>query len=308
MPKIASRRPGPPPHAPGAETQARLLVIYNPLAGRWRRQRFQQTLRALAASGCRIAVRETAASGEAARFASEAIGGGFAAIVVAGGDGTINEVAGVLAGSGETLGIIPLGTANVLAAEIGVPGQPRRIAAILAGGKRKRVRIGKIGNHRFVMMAGVGFGARTVARVAPGLKRLTGKFAYLVAALAELIHHQPGRIDLTLDGSEFAAASAVIANGHYYAGRFVLAPEACLEEPALHVCLFGRSGRWNQVRYALAMVLGRLGRLPDVRIVKVISGVISGSDNEPVQADGDIIGRTPIAFALLPGSLSVLAP
>lgn len=285
-----------------------ILVIYNPVAGRRRRRRFQRTLRAIARAGCPVTVRETAAPGEAKIFAREAVGGGFAAIVVAGGDGTINEVAGALAGSGEVLGIIPLGTANVLAAEIGVPDRPERIAAIIAGANHKRIRIGEISNHRFVMMAGVGFDARIVARVTPGLKRLTGRLAYIIAACSELIHYKPARLRLTLDGIEMTAASAVIANGHYYAGRFVLAPQARLEEAALEVCLFERAGRWNQVRYALAMALGRVSRLPDVRIVRVQSGVIHGSENEPVQADGDVIGRTPIAFALVPGSLTMLVP
>jgi len=159
-----------------------------------------------------------------------------------------------------------------------------------------------------VMMAGVGFDARTVARVTPGLKRLTGKLAYVIAAVSELIHYKPTRLRLALDGTEMSAASAVIANGHYYAGRFVLAPEARLEQAALHVCLFERTGRWNLMRYTLAMALGRASRLPDVRIVETISGVIYGSENEPVQADGDVIGHTPIAFGLLPGSLAMLVP
>jgi diacylglycerol kinase family enzyme len=206
------------------------------------------------------------------------------------------------------LGIIPLGTANVLAAEIGVSTRPERIAAIIAGGNHKRIRIGEISNHRFVMMAGVGFDARTVTRVTPGLKRLTGKLAYVIAAFSELTRYKAARLRLTLDGIEMTAASAVIANGHYYAGRFVLAPEARLDEAVLHVCLFERAGRWNQVRYALAMALGRVSRLPDVRIIRANSGVIEGSENEPVQADGDFIGRTPIAFALLPGSLTMLVP
>ncbi len=325
QPKIVSRRRGAASRRTGAPSRARprrsrvpsgakraeqgtVLVIYNPVAGRRRRRRFQRTLRAIARTGCRVTVRETVVPGEAQIFAREAVGSGFAAIIVAGGDGTINEVAGALAGSGEVLGIIPLGTANVLAAEIGVPTRPERIAAIIAGGNHKSIRIGEISNHRFVMMAGVGFDARTVVRVTPGLKRLAGKLAYVIAALSELIHYKPARLRLTLDGTEMTAASAVIANGHYYAGRFVLAPEARLEEPALHVCLFERAGRWNQVRYALAMARGRISRLPDVRIVRAASGVILGSENEPVQADGDIVGRTPIAFALLPGSLTMLVP
>jgi len=285
-----------------------ILVIYNPIAGRRRRGRFQRTLRALARKGCRVTVRETSAAGEARIFARDSIGNGFAAIVVAGGDGTINEVAGVLAGSDEILGIIPLGTANVLAAEIGVSTNPEQIASVIAGGKQKSIHIGEISNRRFVMMAGVGFDAQVVAGVTPGLKRLTGKFAYVAATLSEFIHHKPARLRLTLDGVEMSAASAVIANGHYYAGRFVLAPDARLEEAAFHVCLFERAGRWNVLRYALAMALGTISRLPDVRIVKAGSGVIHSSENEPVQADGDIVGKTPIAFALSPGSLSMLVP
>lgn len=325
QPKIVSRRRGAASRRASAPARARprrsrtpsgakraepgtILVIYNPVAGRRRLRRFQRCLRALAGKGCRVTVHETTAPGEAMTFARQAVGDGYAAIVAAGGDGTINEVAGALAGSGEVLGIIPLGTANVLAAEIGLPARPERIAGIIAAGNHTRIRIGEISNHRFVMMAGIGFDAHTVARVTPALKRLTGKLAYLIAALSELINYKPARLRLSLDGVEMTAGSCVIANGHYYAGRFVVAPGARLEEPRLHVCLFERTGRWNQMRYALAMVLGRISRLPDVRIVEARSGVIYGSEHEPVQADGDIIGQTPIAFALVPGSLKILVP
>ena len=168
--------PAPENAAAPAVRGRRLLVIRNPAAGS-RGGRFAATLDRLTGLGCRIEVRETGARGDAERFAQEP--GDRDLVVAAGGDGTINEVAnGLVAGaSGLPLAILPLGTANVLAGEIGLGLDPGAVARTIARGAPRRISLGRVTGAQaggggaarlFFQMAGVGFDAHAVAGVNPG--------------------------------------------------------------------------------------------------------------------------------------------
>jgi len=286
----------------------RILVIYNPTAGWRRRGRFRKTLRQLARLGCMVTVRETLAQGEARTFAAEGAGQGYDAIVVAGGDGTVNEAAAALAFTSERVAVIPIGTANVLAAELGLPSRPEAIARTIVNGPERSIHFGRLGDRHFVMMAGVGFDARVVARMSPGLKRVLGRYAYVVGAVRELARHKRTRFRIRLDNETVEAAGAIIANGRRYAGRYVVAPKANLEEPVLHAVLFLRRGRIAAFFYALQMVLGTLPRSRGVRIVEARAGAFESPDGEPVQADGDPVGTTPLDFRIAGRRLTMIVP
>lgn len=285
-----------------------VLVIYNPVAGLRNRRRFRATLRHLAVSGCVVAVLETTAKGEAESLARAALDENFDVIVAAGGDGTINEVANALAGSGTVMGVLPLGTLNVLAAEIGLPADPRKIAQVIVAGRPRKIHLGRAGERRFSIAAAVGFDAQVAARIRPFAKRYFGRLAYVMRSAFELIRYRPSRYSVEIDGKSFLAASVVIANGHYYAGRLAYAPEARLDDPRLHVCLFARPGRWNVVRYRLALLMGRLPKLPDVQVLPAYTVEITGSAGEPVHADGEIVTQLPARFDVAREELSILAP
>jgi YegS/Rv2252/BmrU family lipid kinase len=287
-------------------------VIHNPTAG-WRRRRFlKRVLARLARRGAAITLRETTRRGDAKEFARAARPEDFDRVVVAGGDGTINEAINGLAGQRLALAIVPLGTANVLAAEIGLGASAASVADAIVDGTTRAVSLGRVNSDghalSFVMMAGIGFDAHVVATVDPRLKRLTGKFAYVTASLAQLLR-DPGRLyDVTIDGRRHRAASAIVANGHYYGGKFVAAREARLDEPCLHVCLFGRTGRWNVMRYALALLLGQLHRLKDVTVIRAQRIEIAGPAGEPVQIDGDRDGSLPVTIEVETAGLSLAMP
>jgi diacylglycerol kinase (ATP) len=298
-------------------TRRRLLVVFNPTAGRRRQGRLAATLRHLQSAGCDLALRETTARGDAERFAREAaaLTNGAAAdlFVVAGGDGTINEaVNGLIAARNgvplPALAVVPLGTANVLAQEIGLSTVPAAIARDIAAGLPRAIHIGAANGRCFTMMAGAGFDAHVVAGVSPALKRRLGKLAYVLESVRQLFRFGFPRYRVTIDGSVHDAASVIVAKGHFYGGRFVCAPEARLEAPEFQVCLFERGGRWNAVRYALALALGRLPRLGDYRIVGGRSVVIEGPPGDPVQGDGDIIARLPVCIELVSQPLRVVMP
>lgn len=292
----------------------RLLVIANPTAGWGRQHRIQAVLAALKLRGAAVTLRWTQRRGDAEAFAAAASRRDYDRVVVAGGDGTINEAINGLAIAADAppLAVIPTGTANVLAAEIGLAARPVAIAAAIMDGAARRVHLGRIESkgamRRFSMMAGVGFDAWVVARVDLRVKKLFGKGAYVAASLAQLWRGVDTYYDVKVDGVARRAASVIAANGHFYGGRFVIARAARLDDPALHVCLFNRAGRWNAVRYAIALMLGRLDKLPDIEILRAQRIEITGPVGEAAQVDGDLDGALPLVISVDEVSLSLAMP
>jgi diacylglycerol kinase (ATP) len=291
----------------------RLLIIFNPAAGRHRRERLGRVLDHLERSQSSFEVVETTAAGDAERIAAAADPGRVDVVVAAGGDGTVNEVvnglaAGEAAGHGLPLALIPLGTANVLAAEIGQALAPAAIARTLDAGKARRIALGRANGRRFILMAGAGFDAHVVNEVSVPLKRRLGKGAYVLATLDQLrrFRYRPYRV--RINGSTVDAASVLVANGRYYAGRYLCAPAASLTTPSLEICLFERGGRLSTIGYTLALLTGRLPSLGSFRMISAASVEIEGVEGEPVQGDGDVLTRLHVAIDVIPNALGLLFP
>ena len=289
----------------------RVLVIYNPAAGQWRKRRLQTTLAALKGLGCTITLFATQKAGDAQERAATLTSEECDVVVAAGGDGTINEVANGLANAQHAvppLAIIPLGTANVLAQEIGLRGNPRAVARAIAQGGRMTVHLGEANGRYFLMMAGVGFDAHVVANVDLALKRRTGKIAYVVETLVQGLRYGFPRCRVTIDGQSHDAYSVVVCNGKHYGGPFVAAPKASLADPAFEVCLLQKGGYRHVLRYGAALVMGRLSALPDVQILTGKSLRIEGDPGLPVQGDGDIIATLPVEIAVAARTLELVVP
>jgi YegS/Rv2252/BmrU family lipid kinase len=295
---------GKTPAGPGRK----VLVIFNPTAGRRRRRKLAAVLRHLEQAGCAVTVRPTTARGDAEAIARRAASEGWDVVAVAGGDGTVNEAVNGLYGQGVPLAVIPLGTANVVAAELCIPPDAAGIAGVIAGAPVQDIHLGAANGRFFVMMAGVGFDARVVEAMPARIKRALGRGAYVLMFLAGLFKFSRSRYRVIVDGEAHGAASAVIANGHFYAGRHTCAPLARLGQPLLYVCLFLRPGPLRALRYGLWLLLGRLDRLDDVLILPGRQVTIEGPAGEPVQGDGDIIARVPLKAGLAEKTLSVVAP
>lgn len=291
------------------ETAARrLLIIFNPAAGWRRRQRLAPVLAQLRAHGCALELRETQAPGDAERFAAEADPGAFDLVVVAGGDGTVNETINGLARSGLPLALIPLGTANVLAAEIGLSTDPAAVARCVALGQPRPIALGAANGRRFILMAGAGFDAHVVAGVSVPMKRWLGKGAYVLSTLRQLLVFDFPSYEVLTDNRAQRAASVIVTNARYYGGRFVCAPEASLESATLQVCLFERGGRLAAIGYALALFSGRLPRLASYRLIAARRIEVRGRPGEPIQVDGDGIGQLNVAIEVLPRALDLVFP
>lgn len=288
-------------------------MIYNPTAGGARRRRYQAVLDLLHTAGAEVTVWTTTVRGDAERYAASVDPSQFQRIVVAGGDGTVNEVINGLAanqmgGAVLPVCVLPLGTANVLAAEIGLPLEPKEIAPLILKGQARPVCLGRANGRRFLLMAGAGFDAHVVARVFKPLKRHVGKTAYVLETLRQFAVFDFPTYDITIDGKPYKAASVVLANARSYGGPHVCAPEASLEAPSLEVCLFLSKGPLHAIRYAIALLLGSLPRLSDVRIVRGRHVTVRGPAEDPIQGDGDIVAALPGEIVVLPDAVNLVFP
>lgn len=194
-----------------------MVIVFNPVAGRRRAHLLWRVLDVLAANGVRLDLVETHRPGHAEALAKDAVLRGEGMVVAAGGDGTIAEVANGLMGSSANLGVIPLGTANVLAHELGLPFSPRAVAAALAFGRTCRLWPGLAGGadgtRLFVQMLGVGFDAHVVRNLPFSLKRQFGKGAHVLQSMRELTRYRFPVIRLRIDDQETEAASVIISKG-----------------------------------------------------------------------------------------------
>lgn len=286
----------------------RAAVIYNPVAGFFQRGRLRRFLKHLRGRGHEVLLRKTEFAGHATEIARSIPIGSVDVVVAAGGDGTINEVANGLIGRPIPMAIAPLGTANVLTFELGMGLGMRHAAALPSEGHVVEVRPAMVDGRGFLLMVSAGADARVVARVGSRLKRLTGKFAYVVAALREIFAGTQTGIDVTVDGVAYRAGLVIVTHASHYAGPFVIAPDARLGEMAVRVVLVPETGRLGLLGYGLALVMNRISRQSGVRILKAHQVRIDGPAGQPIQSDGDTIGIAPVDIALGDSPLQMLVP
>jgi YegS/Rv2252/BmrU family lipid kinase len=291
----------------------RILAIYNPTAGRRARGKFERFRAALGRLGAAVTIAETDAPLHAKTIAAAADPTRFDAIAVAGGDGTINEAVNGIVHSGLPLAILPLGTANVLANELGLPRAPEALAEIAALAPARPILPAEIVSAertepwRFLLMAGIGFDAEVVAHLDLKLKRRIGKGAYALGSIVRLARHERRQFAARIDGEDASVASLVIARAHFYGGRFVLAPEARLDQPALHTVSFPAASRLATLRYMAGVLSGTLRRQCDVAVRRAATIDLAGPEGAPVQIDGDVRAHLPASIRLATVPLAIIA-
>ena len=290
---------------------SRIVIIFNPAAGARRRSKLHAALDLLRGIGLRLEVVETRQRGDAARLARDAASGG-GTVVAAGGDGTIAEVASGIVGSDAALGVLPLGTANVFALELGIPLSAENAAIVLAMGRTVPFRPGRsLGSgpaeQIFVQMLGAGLDAAVVHALPPLLKRALGKGAYALQTVREIVRHDAALLRVVADGQEFHAHSVVVTKGRLYAGRFIIAPNANARGDDFYVVALPQPRRSDAIRHAAALPLGLLPRLPEARIFRASAISIEGAAG-PIQADGDAAGVLPARIAPASEVIRIVVP
>jgi diacylglycerol kinase (ATP) len=287
-----------------------MLIVFNPVAGRRRAQLLWRVLDVLVTNGVRLDLVETHCTGHAVALAREAARRGESMVVAAGGDGTIAEVANGLLGTSARLGVIPLGTANVLAHELGLPFAPKSVAAALAFGRTCTLWPGQAngpdGARLFVQMLGVGFDAYVVRNLPLPLKRALGKGAYVLQSIRDLNRYRFPVIRMRIDDKETEAASVIISKGRLYGGRFRLAADAIPGDPGFSVVLFDHSGPAAAMMYGAALPLNLLGHAPGVRHIRARRIDFLQNEAIPAQTDGDKAGCAPLWVCDAPGPIEIV--
>ena len=276
----------------------RFFLIANPAAGVAGAPLVEDVVRALERSGASL-TRATAVDFVAARRAARmaADSGSYDAVIAAGGDGTIRHVAAALIGTETPLGIIPVGTGNVLAHEIGLAATAGAVAPMLLDGPIATVACAKANDEPFLLMVGAGFDARVLGALDQRLKSRVGKMAYAGPLLGALIR-PVDTLNVTVDGHRHAASWVVIANARHYGGRFVLAPRTGIQERGLEAILFKARSRAVLAGQLMSLAVGRLGpratQLGDVEMLPCSRVTITAHEPVPTQIDGDVFGTTPL--------------
>lgn len=284
------------------------LVICNPTAGS-RSNTLFSTLQKLELLGMNLDVQKTQSVEHAETLCKEAVEkGSYECIIAAGGDGTINQVASNMIGSDMPLGIIPTGTANVLASEIKLSSSPEHIAQTIAFGKTRPVFCGKSNKRIFLLMASVGFDARVVANVPKELKKLFGKGAYFLIGLKHLLTRTPSLLQVTVDGEKYNCLWVIISKGVYYAGKYKLAPDADLSQKECVITLIQNGSIYETIRALYSIGFGKGNFKGRAKVVRGTAILIEGEVNEPVQLDGDDVETLPVSVSVINEPLNLIVP
>lgn len=281
-----------------------ILVILNPAAHSEKAATTAVKIEALARDA---EVRYTTGPGGALPLAAQGVKDGFRTIVAAGGDGTVNEVVNGMDGADVRLGILPVGTMNVFAAELGLP--VTNLAAcwdVIASDQERSIDLPCANSQYFVQLGGIGLDAQVVKETTWASKKSLGPLSYLISA-TQIAARRPPRLVVESDGERHEGSFVLIGNGRYYGGPFVIFPNARIDDGKLDVLVFRNMSHLDIVRYVHGIIFGSHTRLPDVTPFQASNVIVSSDEDVPVEVDGELIGQVPVTFRVSPGKLRVAA-
>jgi diacylglycerol kinase (ATP) len=299
-----------------------VLLVFNPTAGPRAelRRDLERVISYLEERGWHVTMRDTRKPGDATELARAAVAARCKAVLVAGGDGTIHEVVNGLVGSETAMGVLPAGTGNVWAKEIGLPTltltQPDRLLAaarMLVDGEVRWVDVGQAGNHYFLNCAGVGFDSTVVAQIEPRTRttKQLGLLAYLSAGIWIARDFGGVRSTIVIDGHTVRTRMILVfvSNIRYQGGLFNVTPEARVDDGLLDVRIFRGLGPSWVMRHIAGIFTHRHLRDPAVSHYQGRRVAIYTEEPFPVQLDGEPVGiMTPVSLEVVPRSLRVLVP
>lgn len=291
--------------------ERRVCLIQNPASGRRGSTRdLEAALHWLRSRGWQVERRQTRHPGHARELAADAAARGVEVTLVCGGDGTINEAVNGIAGTGTALAIIPAGTVNLWAKEMGIPRQARAAVRLLEAGERRRVDLGRANGRYFLMLASAGADSRAVQAVTPARKRRWGRSAYLIVGLYELVRHGGRQMTVTVDGERFRGRmlTVIAGNTRLYGGVVRATYRAQIDDGLLDLCIYGGRHRRMLAWHALWTSLQRHDLKRNVVYRRARRIRIESEQPLPLQLDGDPFGATPAEIEVVEGGLLVIVP
>jgi YegS/Rv2252/BmrU family lipid kinase len=283
-------------------------VIYNPAAGPKSVRKIDRIRECLARTGEPFRIDETGGPGDATLLAREAAASGATAVVAAGGDGTINEIANGLAGSDTPLLIVAHGTGNVFARELSLPHSVEDCLGLLSTGRRITIPLAKAGDRYFAIVASAGFDAEVVERVRSRQKNRFGIAAYVLAGFQHFFRPQPS-LWLEFPGRERIEAQAVVlCRGKRYGGGVLMAPDADIEGSELHAIVLVKTGRAALLGFVAAVLRGKHLASKHVMHRTTRSLWVRSTIPSAAQVDGEYLGPLPARFEMTDATLRLVVP
>ncbi len=289
----------------------KVYIIINPAAGQKKKERLIKIIdNFFKESGIQYQCYFTKQSGDATFQARAAVKEGYDLIIAAGGDGTINEVVNGIIGSNVTLGIIPLGTVNILAMELGIDESFVKALSVIHNGEIIEIDVGKLNSQYFLLMVGAGFDSYAIYRVNLKLKRYIGAFAYVFSGIYSIFKYKPKKIIVNIDDHRIDEVGyfVVVENVDAYGGKFKIAPYASFNDKLLDVCVFKKYSLWDTFRYFLGVALTRHLSYPDVRYYQCKKVELTSDENVLVHSDGDLVCSLPARIEIAREEIKVLRP
>ncbi len=299
------------------------LLIWNPAAGSADfHHHLTEGIHSLERWGWQVECAATAARGDATRLARECAQQGYDVAIAVGGDGTINEVVNGLVGSDTALGVIPAGTANVYAADVGIPIwshlHPHAVseaASIIHTGQRRRLDLGRVqlkdGRERyFFMWCGIGLDAAITHEVRSEDTRRMGYLAWIIASIMVAVNFMGhgGRVTMGGKRRRWRLLWVVVSNGQLYGRLWRIAPTAKMDDGLLDVTVFEGYGILSTIRHILGLTLGFHMRDPRVHHERCSSVLVRTRKPLPVHVDAEPIGNTPVHVSVVPRAITVILP
>jgi diacylglycerol kinase (ATP) len=296
------------------------LVIFNPAAGRARgvqKGPLERARKVLAGHGIESELAPTDGPGSAPEMARRAVRERRQMVIVCGGDGTLNEVVNGLAGSAVPLALLPAGTANVFAKELGIPWNIERAASLVRGSRLRRIALGHVtttesgeAGRYFLSLAGAGPDGTMVRAVNQTLKNHTGTGAFWVEGFRQLAVYRFPRFRVSFENETAEATLMIVGRTKHYGGPLQITTRADLYGNDFEVMVCATGSRWKYLSYIPLLLAGRLRRARHVRFVRSAAMRCDPIGAEPiwVQVDGEPAGRLPAEFRIVADALSLAIP
>lgn len=298
----------------------RCKLIFNPTSGAWDvRHELPAVLNHLEQHGWQTTAHQTERAGEATSLARQAREEGLDAVLVVGGDGTINEVVNGLADSEVALGVLPGGTGNVWAKELGLPTRSPlhllplvdSVKALVPGGRR-RIDLGFANGRYFLQWTGLGLDAEVTYAMEPRSRRQRrlGALAYIVAGVTAASNMVGTRTRIWIDGERIyrRAMLIVISNSQLYGGKVRIATDACMDDGLLDVDIFAGSGLSSALRTLLGVLTGLHVRDPRHSFYRGKTIHVEADRPMAIHVDGEPFSATPLDCQVVPRALTILIP
>ena len=296
------------------EAQTRAFVVLNPVAGRTTPEAIRSALDlTLGQAGWQYTIHETQPDEDISQVIETAVAAGCAMVIAAGGDGTVSLVANSLVGKAVPLGILPAGSANVMALELGIPSTiPEAAALLVAEHHQRELDVMQLADHYFILQIGVGLDSLMIKDTDREAKRRLGRWAYMQTLARHMLGFESQRYTIAVDGRRMRlrAAQVLIAN----AGTLGAKPLSWGEhihpnDGHLDLCIVKVRTLMDYPRVLYQFATGRRNTNANIQYMRIEKSVTLASDHPlPVQADGEIIGTTPIRVLVVPKGIKVIVP